>query len=331
MTQQESKLTNSVCYSIVLQVPLITETLGNGWLTDLSKLKDLELHVDDKAFCERWYKIKQNAKQGLIEFNKKELNIDVNVNALFDVQVKRIHEYKRQLLNVLHVVHLYDRIKRGDTENWTNRCVFIGGKAAPGYYTAKKIIKFINNVAQVIDQDVDIGDRLKLIFLPNFNVSVMGKICPGADLSEQISTAGKEASGTGNMKFMINGALTIGTLDGANVEIYEEVGDDNFFLFGLTHEQVDEMRHHYEPEVIINQDEDLQRVLRLIDCGHFNRYEPGIFDDILASIKSPYDPWMTVADFRYYVAIAQSHCPPHPLKISANLNQRRIIKWQKPT
>jgi starch phosphorylase len=282
---------------------LITETLGDSWLTDLSILKNLELHIDDKAFCKRWYEIKQNAKQQLIDFNKKELDIKVNVdvNALFDVQVKRIHEYKRQLLNVLHVIHLYDRIKRGDVENWTNRCVFIGGKAPPGNRMAKKIIKLINNVAQVINQDIDIGDRLKLVFLPNFNVSAMGKICPGADISEQISTAGKEASGTGNMKFMINGALTIGTLDGANVEIHEAVGDDNFFLFGLTHEQVDVFRLHYDPVAIIEQDEDLQRVLRLIDCGHFNRYEPGIFDDILASIKSSYDPWMTVADFRSFI------------------------------
>ncbi|OYV19144.1 MAG: starch phosphorylase, partial [Methylococcaceae bacterium NSM2-1] len=203
---------------------LITETIGDGWLTDLSLLKKLELHVDDKAFCKRWYEVQQGAKQKLIDFKKQELDVDLNVNALFDVQVKRIHEYKRQLLNVLHVIHLYDRIKRGDMANWTDRCVLIGGKAAPGYYMAKKIIKLINNVANVINHDPDVGDKLKLVFLPNYRVSAMEKICPGADLSEQISTAGKEASGTGNMKFMMNGALTIGTLDGANVEIREEVG-----------------------------------------------------------------------------------------------------------
>ena len=229
------------------------------------------------------------------------MDIDVNVNALFDVQVKRIHEYKRQLLNVLHVIHLYDRIKRGDTSNWTDRCVLIGGKAAPGYFMAKRIIKLINNVADVIDHDPDVGDKLKLVFLPNYRVSGMEKICPGADLSEQISTAGKEASGTGNMKFMMNGALTIGTLDGANIEIREEVGDDNFFLFGLTEDQVEELRHHYDPVAMINQDEDLKRVINLLESGHFNQFEEGIFDGIVGSLKSPHDPWVTIADFRSFV------------------------------
>jgi len=280
---------------------LITETIGDGWVTDLSLLKNLKPYAEDKLFRKRWYDVQQSAKQKLIDYKKQELNIDLDVNALFDVQVKRIHEYKRQLLNVLHVIHLYERIKRGDTANWTNRCVLIAGKAAPGYYMAKKIIKLINNVASVINLDPDVGDRLKLAFMPNYRVSAMEKICPGADLSEQISTAGKEASGTGNMKFMMNGALTIGTLDGANIEIREEVGDENFFLFGLTEEQVEEMSHHYDPVAMISQDADLQRVINLLECGHFNQFEPGIFDDILASIKSPHDPWMTVADFRSFV------------------------------
>ncbi|MFZ2726007.1 MAG: glycogen/starch/alpha-glucan phosphorylase [Methylococcaceae bacterium] len=280
---------------------LITETIGDGWLTDLSLLKKLELFADDKDFQQRWYKGQQDAKQRLIEFKKQELDIDLNVNALFDVQVKRIHEYKRQLLNVLHVIHLYDRIKRGDITNWTDRCVLIGGKAAPGYFMAKRIIKLINNVAEVINNDPEVGDKLKLIFLPNYRVSAMEKICPGADLSEQISTAGKEASGTGNMKFMMNGAITIGTLDGANIEIREEVGDDNFFLFGLTETEVEELRHHYNPMAIVAQDEDLQRVLGLLECGHFNQFEPNIFDDVINSIKSPHDAWMTIADFRSFI------------------------------
>ena len=282
---------------------LITKTIGDGWLTDLSLLKKLELHVDDKAFCKRWLEVQQGAKQKLTAFITKELDVDLNINvdALFDVQVKRIHEYKRQLLNVLHVIHLYDRIKRGDTANWTNRCVIIGGKAAPGYYMAKKIIKLINNVANVINHDADVGDKLKLIFLPNYRVSAMEKICPGADLSEQISTAGKEASGTGNMKFMMNGALTIGTLDGANVEIREEVGDDNFFLFGLTEEQVESLRNHYDPVAVINQDDDLQRIMKLLECGHFNQFEPGIFDAVIGAMKSPHDPWVTIADFRSFI------------------------------
>ncbi len=280
---------------------LITETIGNGWLTDLSLLHKLAPYAKDKAFCKRWRQVKQNAKQRLVELKQQEHNIAIDVNALFDIQVKRIHEYKRQLLNVLHVIHLYDRIKRGDTSDWTNRCVLIGGKAAPGYYMAKKIIKFINNVASVINNDPDVGDKLKLVFLANYRVSAMEVICPGADLSEQISTAGKEASGTGNMKFMMNGALTIGTLDGANIEIREEVGDDNFFLFGLSEEEVEAMRHAYNPEGYIQQDDDLKRVMNLLEWGHFNQFEPGIFDSLIGTLKSPHDPWMTLADFRSFV------------------------------
>ncbi len=282
---------------------LITKTIGDGWLTDLSLLKKLVPYADDKKFRKRWFDMQQSAKQRLIDFKTQEFGVDLNINAtaLFDVQVKRIHEYKRQLLNVLHVIHLYDRIKRGDTANWTDRCVLIGGKAAPGYFMAKRIIKLINNVAQVINNDPEVGSKLKLVFLPNYRVSAMEKICPAADLSEQISTAGKEASGTGNMKFMMNGALTIGTLDGANIEIREEVGDDNFFLFGLTEEEVEAARHHYNPVAVINQDKDLQRVIDMLEYGHFNQFEPGIFDAIIGSIKSPHDPWMTVADFRSFV------------------------------
>jgi starch phosphorylase len=267
----------------------------------LSELKKLEKFLDDKKFCKKWYELQQSAKQKLIDFKKTEHDIDLNVNALFDVQVKRFHEYKRQLLNVLHVIHLYDRIKRGDTANWTDRCVLIGGKAAPGYYMAKRIIKLINNISEVINTDPDVGEKLKLVFMSNYCVSAMEKICPGADLSEQISTAGKEASGTGNMKFMMNGALTIGTLDGANIEIREEVGDDNFFKFGLTESEVEEMRHHYDPMAIIAQDEDLQRVMHLLESGNFNQCEQSIFDDVINSIKSSGDMWMTIADFRSFI------------------------------
>jgi len=280
---------------------LITETIGDGWITDLSQLEKLKPYADNAKFRKKWYELQQAGKQRLVDFKKEVHDIDIDINALFDVQVKRIHEYKRQILNVLHVIHLYDRIKRGDTENWTNRCVLIGGKAAPGYAMAKKTIKLINNVAHVIDNDPDVGDKLKLVFMPNYRVSAMEKICPGADLSEQISTAGKEASGTGNMKFMMNGALTIGTLDGANIEIREEVGDENFFLFGLTEEEVEEMRQDYNPQAIIDEDSDLQGVMRLLECGHFNQFEPGVFDDIINSVKAPHDPWMTIADFRSYV------------------------------
>lgn len=280
---------------------LISETIGEGWITDLSQLKLLVPYADDPQFRAKWATLKQHAKQRLIDFKKREHDIEFNPTALFDVQVKRIHEYKRQLLNVLHVIHLYDKIKRGDTANWVDRCVLIGGKAAPGYYMAKRIIKLINNVGHVVNSDPDVGGKLKLVFLPNYRVSAMEKICPGADLSEQISTAGKEASGTGNMKFMMNGAITIGTLDGANIEIREEVGDDNFFLFGLTEAEVQELSSHYNPQDYIDNDEDLRRVMNLLECGHFNQFEPGIFDDIINSIKSGNDQWKTLADFRSFV------------------------------
>jgi starch phosphorylase len=220
---------------------------------------------------------------------------------MFDVQVKRIHEYKRQLLNILHVIHLYNRIRRGDTAKWTKRCVLIGGKAAPGYAMAKLIIKLINNVGKIINSDPAVGDLLKVVFLPNYRVSVMERVCPGADLSEQISTAGKEASGTGNMKFMMNGAITIGTLDGANVEILEEVGDNNFFLFGLTAEQVNETRRDYRPWEIVEQDKDLQAVMQLLRSGYFNQFEPGLFNPVIESITSAHDPWVTAADFRSFI------------------------------
>lgn len=280
---------------------LIDETIGTDWRMDLSELKKLEKLADDAAFRARWYDVKQANKQRLAKMVKQDCGIEFDVNAIFDVQVKRIHEYKRQLLNVLHIIHLYDRIKRGDTADWTPRCVLIGGKAAPGYMMAKCIIKLVNSVADVINGDPDTKGLLRLAFLPNYRVTAMEVICPGTDLSEQISTAGKEASGTGNMKFMMNGALTIGTLDGANIEIREEAGEENFFLFGLNAEQVGEMRGHYNPAAIIDADEDLKRVMGLLISGHFNLFEPGIFEPIIQSIYSPGDPWLTAADFRGYV------------------------------
>ncbi len=282
---------------------LISKTIGEEWVTDLSQLEKLKPFAEKKAFRKKWFELQQLSKQRLIDYKNEELGYDLglSVDALFDVQVKRIHEYKRQILNVLHVIHLYNRIKKGDTQDWVPRCVLIGGKAAPGYAMAKKSIKLINNVANVINNDPEVGDRLKLVFLPNYRVSAMEKICPGADLSEQISTAGKEASGTGNMKFMMNGALTIGTLDGANVEIREEVGEENFFLFGLTESEVQEMKNHYDPAAIIDADADLHAVMQLLECGHFNQFEQGIFDDIIGALKSPHDPWMTIADFRSYI------------------------------
>lgn len=280
---------------------LLKKHIGEGWITQLTDLQQIEALAADKDFREQWHLIKQNNKKRLADLVLKETGVDLPLNSMFDVQVKRIHEYKRQLLNVLHVIHLYSRIKRGDVENWTNRAVVFGGKAAPGYAIAKQIIKLINNVAQVVNNDPQVGDRLKVVFFPNYRVSAMEVICPGTDLSEQISTAGKEASGTGNMKFMMNGALTIGTLDGANVEILDAVGEDNFFLFGLKTAEVEELRYHYNPQHFIDQSYELQAVLGLLESGHFNQFEPGIFKDIIHSIKSPSDPWMTLADFQGYV------------------------------
>ena len=284
---------------------LITETIGDDWTSNLSRLTRLVQFINEENFCNRWREVKQENKRRLAQMVKTECGVTFNLEAIFDVQVKRIHEYKRQLLNVLHVIHLYDRLKRGDDSNWTPRCVLIGGKAAPGYYMAKRIIKLINNVAAVINNDAVTRDRLRLAFLPNYRVTTMEIITPGADLSEQVSTAGKEASGTGNMKFMMNGALTIGTLDGANIEIREEVGAENFFLFGLSAEEVEEVRGHFDPAAIIAADEDLHRVVQLIKSGHFNQFEPGIFDPILQAITSPDDPWMTTVDFRSYVDAQQ--------------------------
>lgn len=280
---------------------LISDNIGEKWIRDLSQLKSLKKHSSKKAFRQRWQEIKQTNKEKLAALVKAECKVVFNTNAIFDVQVKRIHEYKRQLLNLLHVIHLYNRIKAGDTKNWTSRCVLIGGKAAPGYVMAKLIIKLTSNIADIINNDPEADGLLKLAFFPNYNVSAMEVICPGTDLSEQISTAGKEASGTGNMKFMMNGALTIGTLDGANIEIREEVGNDNFFLFGLTAEEVDELQSHYDPVGIINADNDISNIITMLESGVFNQCEPNIFDAIVQSLKSPQDMWMTLADLRSYI------------------------------
>ena len=284
---------------------LISDKIGDRFVADLEAIEAVAPFADDPEFRQQWHAVKQANKERLAALVLEKCGVPFNPASIFDVQVKRIHEYKRQLLNVLHVIHLYDRIKRGDTENWTDRCVLIGGKAAPGYYIAKLIIKLINNVAKVVNDDPVVGDRLKVAFIPNYRVTAMEVICPGTDLSEQISTAGKEASGTGNMKFMMNGAVTIGTLDGANIEIREEVGDDNFFVFGLTAQEVEQQRGSYNPGAVIAADTDLDRVMQLLTSGHFNMFEAGIFDPIIAAIKNPHDPWLVAADFRGFVDAQQ--------------------------
>ena len=278
---------------------LMTKHIGDAWVTDLDQLEGLAPLAEDAKFRKAWRAVKADNKARLAEDIAARTGIRLNCDMLFDVQVKRIHEYKRQLLKVLHAVHLYDRVRRGDSIQ--PRAIIIGGKAAPGYVMAKNVIKVINNVAQVINADPATDGVLRLVFYPDYNVSAMELICPAAELSEQISTAGKEASGTGNMKFMMNGALTIGTLDGANVEIREAVGADNFFLFGLTVDEIAGLRGRYEPNAIIGNDADFRRVMELLESGHFNRFEPGAFDAVLQSVREPADPWMTAADFRSYV------------------------------
>ncbi|MEA3302304.1 MAG: glycogen/starch/alpha-glucan phosphorylase [Pseudomonadota bacterium] len=292
-----------IAHANPLLTKLISTTIGSEWIADLSHIKALNNYTSKKSskFQQRWHQIKQQNKQRLADLVEQECNVVFNTDAMFDVQVKRIHEYKRQLLNVLHIIHLYNRIKQGDTHNWTSRCVLIGGKAAPGYILAKNIIKLVNDVANVVNNDPDVGDLLKVVFFPNYCVSSMEIIAPGTDLSEQISTAGKEASGTGNMKFMMNGAVTIGTYDGANIEILDAVGEENFFLFGLRENEVEELRYHYNPQALIDNEPRLSAVMGLLESGHFNTYEPGIFNDLIASLKTPHDPWMTLADFGSYI------------------------------
>ncbi len=284
---------------------LITQAIGSDWLEDLSQIRRLADYQNDESFLARWGEVRLSNKKQLSRYVREVAGVEFAPQMLVDVQVKRVHEYKRQLLNVLHVIHLYDRIHRGDPVVGPGRMVLIGGKAAPGYVMAKKIIKLVNNVAQCINEDDSLEDQLRMAFLQNYSVSAMERICPATDLSEQISTAGKEASGTGNMKLMMNGAVTIGTADGANIEILERVGKDAFFLFGLSAEEVVSQRHSYDPNRIIAEDSDLSRVMALLEGGQFNLFEPGIFDDVIAHIRNPHDPWMIAADFRAYVDAQQ--------------------------
>ena len=280
---------------------LLDATLSDRWICHLDELAKLHDKAGDASFRERFAAVKRANKVRLAGLVRERCAIEFDPDMLFDVQVKRIHEYKRQLLNVLHMIYRYDRVLRGDTAGMQPRCVVIGGKAAPGYVMAKLIIKLINNVAAVIDRDPRLRPWLRVAFLSDYKVSTMEVICPGADLSEQTSTAGKEASGTGNMKFMMNGAVTIGTLDGANIEIRDAVGADNFFLFGLDAEEVQQQRGQIDPSAVIADDLDFTRVMQLLESGHFNMLEPGLFDPIVASIRDPQDLWMTAADFRSYI------------------------------
>ncbi len=280
---------------------LVTDKIGDGWLKDLSKMSQIEKYVNDAEFCKTWHQIKQENKQHLADYIAKHNNIVVDVNSIFDVQVKRIHEYKRQHLAVLHVISLYNQIKRNPNAEIVPRTFIFGGKSAPGYFMAKLIIKLINSVAEVVNKDPDVKDRLKVVFLANFNVSLGQKIYPAADLSEQISTAGKEASGTGNMKFAMNGALTIGTLDGANIEIREEAGAENFFLFGLTAEEVYALQAKgYNPYQYYQNNLDLKEVIDRIQNGYFSHGDKELFKPITDSLLY-HDPYLLLADYQSYV------------------------------
>jgi starch phosphorylase len=280
---------------------LLNEVLGEGWLKDLDQLRQLERFADDSAFLERWGDTKLAVKNQLSQYIHRHTGVLVDPASLFDVQVKRIHEYKRQHLNALQVVAQYLRIKNGQGEGMAPRTVIFGGKAAPGYYMAKLIIRFINGIADTINADPDMDGRLRVIFLADYNVKLGERVYPASDLSEQISTAGKEASGTGNMKFAMNGALTVGTLDGANVEIREQVGAENFFLFGKTAEEISALqRQGYRPWELIGAMPELADVLRLIEQGHFSNGDSELFRPLLQNLTGR-DPFFVLADFDDYL------------------------------
>ncbi len=284
---------------------LITSTIGDGWLTDLDQLSKLENHVDDRAFRDAWRTIKQQNKQDLARLMRDLTGVELDVNSIFDVQVKRLHEYKRQLLKVLHIIWLYQRVKANPAEDIVPRTFLFGAKAAPGYFMAKRIIKLIHSVASVVNNDPDAGKFLKVVFPANYNVSMAEKIYPGSDLSEQISMAGKEASGTGNMKFALNGALTVGTLDGANVEIRERVGAENFFLFGLTAEEVFAIQEKgYNPREHYEANADLKNVIDSISRGDFSAGDTELFRPIVDSLLD-HDEYLLLVDFQAYVECSE--------------------------
>jgi starch phosphorylase len=280
---------------------LISETIGDGWITNMDELKKLVPYAEDKNFQEKFRKVKREAKIRLAKQFSEEFGWQINPDSIFDIQVKRMHEYKRQLLNALHIAMLYNDLKKNGPADFVPRTFLIGGKAAPGYTMAKLIIKFINNLSLVINDDPDLNGVLKVFFLPNYRVSLAEKLLPAADVSEQISTAGTEASGTGNMKFMCNGALTVGTLDGANIEIAEEVGADNIFIFGLKTAEAEELKKNYNAARFVDSNPAIRETLDLIFSGAFNINEPGIFDP-LRNMLYDHDRYLHLADLESYAA-----------------------------
>ncbi|RNC69887.1 MAG: glycogen/starch/alpha-glucan phosphorylase [Desulfuromonadales bacterium] len=285
------------------QSELIGRRIGTGWVNNLYELTKLHHLADDPAFLSEWQRVKRENKEQLAAYILKHNCIQVNVDSLFDCHVKRIHEYKRQLLNVLHVITLYNRIKANPAGDFVPRTIIFSGKAAPAYVIAKLIIRLINAVGDVVNNDPDVGDRLKVVFLANYSVSLAERIFPAADLSQQISTAGTEASGTGNMKFALNGALTIGTLDGANIEIMEEVGRDNIFIFGMTAAEINELRGNgYNPREFYSRNPELKKVLDMIAEGFFSPRQHDLFRPIIDSLVNQGDYYMLMADYASYIA-----------------------------
>lgn len=285
---------------------LITELLGEEWITDLSQLKRLEEYINDEGILKRILEIKHEKKIELVNYLRETQGIEINPNSIFDMQIKRLHEYKRQLLNIFHVIGLYNKLKLNPSMEFNPVTYIYGAKAAPGYLLAKGIIRLINEVAQVVNRDPDVNGKLKIVFVENYRVSVAEKLFPAADISEQISTAGKEASGTGNMKFMLNGALTIGTLDGANVEIVEEAGIENNYIFGLKVNEIEEMRTKgYDPHVPYNNVEGLKKIVDSLIDGTFNDLGTGIYSNIHRSLmeNAPWqqaDQYFVLEDFEAY-------------------------------
>jgi starch phosphorylase len=307
MPQKFSNKTNGVTPRrfMVLSNPglsrLITARIGEGWITDLNQLRGLEPLAEDSQFQNDWQRVKIENKKSLVDLIFDQTGIRTDPNSLFDIQVKRIHEYKRQHLNVLHIITLFNRIRENPQMQVTPRAFIFGGKAAPGYFLAKLIIKLINAVGDVVNSDPAVKDRLKVVFVPDLSVKTGRWIYPAADLSEQISTAGKEASGTGNMKFSMNGALTIGTLDGANIEIREEVGTENFFLFGLTAPQVKDLKTQgYNPRDYYASDQGLRQALDQIHSGHFSGGDTRLFQP-LVDVLLQRDEYLVLADYRAYI------------------------------
>ena len=287
---------------------MIKQAIGDGWVTDLSQLSKLKPLADDKGFRDSFRKAKREAKSQFAAWLKSTSGQTVDPDTLFDCQIKRIHEYKRQLLNALRIVVLYNRLRENPNLAVAPRTFFFAGKAAPAYHLAKLIIKFIENLAGTIDGDPAMRDRLKVLFLPEYDVSLAEQLIPASDVSNQISTAGYEASGTSNMKFMMNGALTIGTRDGATIEMAQEAGEENFFLFGLTAEQVAGSRGWYNPHWHYAQEPETRAALDLISSNYFSRNEPSVFAPLYDTLLTHGDHYMHLADLKSYLEADQRLC-----------------------